>query len=85
MKPRRFHYASDIDVLRMENELLSLEVRYLKSRLRMLSSGKAGRDLPSSQLEGDMRFLLSRLSKPPLGWILRTRRGFRILVERYLR
>jgi hypothetical protein len=85
MQPSTFYTQKDIDALRMENELLSLEVRYLKARLLDPRSSRAVARVPPRQAEADIKFLLKRLSIFPFGWFLRRRRGYRIIEDRYLR
>jgi hypothetical protein len=84
-----FYTPTDIDRLRMENELLAFEVRFLKARL-----GRSAKDLGSStplsrisylaEAEGDLILLLRRLGSSPLGPVFRLKRDFRILEDRYL-
>jgi len=84
-----FYTPTDIDKLRMENELLSFEVRYLKARL-----GRSGKDLGSvtplsrisylAEAKGDLILLLRRLGSSPLGPVFRLTREFRTLEDRYL-
>ena len=85
-----FYAPNDADALRMENELLAFEVRFLKARL-----GRSGKDLGSStplsrisylaEAEGDLILLLQRLGASPLGTVFRRNKSYRILEERYLR
>ena len=89
MPEDNFYTPTDIDKLRMENELLAFEVRFLKARL-----GRSGKDLGSAtplsrisylaEAEGDLILLLRRLGRPPLGWLFRRRKSFRTLQARYL-
>lgn len=84
-----FYTPTDLDALRMENELLAFEVRFLRSQL-----GQTGRSAISSaslsrldrmeEAERDLVLLVQRLSKSPLGPLFRTRGNFRILESRYL-
>ncbi|HEX2181448.1 MAG TPA: hypothetical protein VHH10_04125 [Rubrobacteraceae bacterium] len=84
-----FYTPTDADMLRMENELLAFEVRFLKARL-----GRSGKDLGSStplsrisylaEAEGDLVLLLRRLGGSPLGPVFRLQRNFRVLEDRYL-
>jgi hypothetical protein len=84
-----FYTPTDVDALRMENELLAFEVRFLKARL-----GRSGKDLGSStplsrisylaEAEGDLILLLRRLGGSPLGPAFRLQRNFRVLEDRYL-
>jgi hypothetical protein len=66
-----FYAPTDLDRLRMENELLAFEVRFLKAR-----SGE--------EAETDLKLLLRRIQNSPLGPVARTNRNFRTLNERYL-
>ena len=89
MPEDNFYTPTDIDKLRMENELLAFEVRFLKARL-----GRSGKDLGSAtplsrisylaEAEGDLILLLRRLGSSPLGPVFRLKRDFRILEDRYL-
>ena len=91
MSESEFYTPTDIDALRMENELLAFEVRFLRARLR---GGQAMRNssVPSSpnrlaHLEGaeqDLVLLLRRMGSSPLGPLFRRRKSFRSLEERYL-
>ena len=84
-----FYTPTDVDMLRMENELLAFEVRFLKARL-----GRSGKDLGSStplsrisylaEAEGDLILLLRRLASSPLGPVFRLNKTFRVLEDRYL-
>jgi hypothetical protein len=84
-----FYAPTDLDRLRMENELLAFEVRFLKAR----SGGQT--EMPGSpvslsrmthleEAETDLKLLLRRIQNSPLGPIARTNRNFRTLNERYL-
>jgi len=85
-----FYAPDDIDLLRMENELLAFEVRFLKTRL-----GEPAK-IPGSttslnrlgyleEAERDLILLLRRLSGRPTGPVLRRTRSFRTLEQKYLR
>jgi hypothetical protein len=84
-----FYTPTELDMLRMENELLSFEVRFLRARL-----GLPGRDTGSSpslnrlaqleEAERDLVLLVRRMSSSPLGPILRLRGEFRTLEDRYI-
>ena len=84
-----FYTPADTDMLRMENELLAFEVRFLKARL-----GRSGKNLGSStplsrisylaEAEADLILLLRRLASSPLGPVFRLNRTFRVLEDRYL-
>jgi hypothetical protein len=84
-----FYTPTDLDRLRMENELLAFEVRFLKAR----AGGQpeiAGSPISLSRMthleeaETDLKLLLRRIQNSPLGPLARTSRGFRTLNERYL-
>ena len=94
-----FYTPTDIDALRMENELLAFEVRFLKAQLqleeverlksRLEESERSAMQLRSrlaeaERAEQDLVLLLRRLAKGPLGWFFGTRQNFRILERRYL-
>ena len=85
-----FYTPTDLDRLRMENELLAFEVRFLKAR----AGGQT--EIPGSpvslsrrthleEAETDLKLLLRRIQKSPLGPVARTNRNFRTLNERYLK
>jgi hypothetical protein len=84
-----FYTPTDADKLRMENELLAFEVRFLKARL-----GRSGKDLGSStplsrisylvEAAADLNLLLRRLATSPLGPVFRLSKSFRVLEDRYL-
>ena len=92
-----FYTPTDIDALRMENELLAFEVRFLKAQLaeverlksRLEESERSATQLRSrlaeaERAEQDLVLLLRRLAKGPLGWFYGSRQNFRILERRYL-
>ena len=86
MSESDFYTPTDIDLLRMENELLAFEVRFLRVRL---GESKVGRS-PAHQLshleeaEHDLQLLLKRIGKSPLGPLFRRTTNFRVLEQRYL-
>jgi hypothetical protein len=84
-----FYAPTDADVLRMENELLGFEVRFLKARLGGSAEGlgslaSLSRITHLEEAEKDLVLLLRRLGSSPLGPLMRRRRSFRTLEERYL-
>ena len=92
-----FYTPTDIDALRMENELLAFEIRFLKTQLaeverlksRLEESERSVGQLRSrlaeaERAEQDLVLLLRRLAQGPLGWFFGTRQNFRILERRYL-
>ena len=82
-----FYTPTDIDSLRMENELLAFEVRFLKARLAESERAAAqfeDRLKEARRAEEDLVLLLRRLGSSPFGRILRLRQGFRTLEQRYL-
>ncbi len=109
MPEKDFYTPSDTDALRRENELLALEVHFLRARLA--ETERAPTDLQDrleeaertitrlnervsvtpqrkAQLESaerDFVTLLTRLSQSPLGKVLRLKKGYRNLEQRYLK
>ena len=84
-----FYTPTDIDSLRMENELLAFEVSFLKARMagagkRAGSTGSLSRVSYLEEAEQDLVLLLRRMGGSPLGYILRRNKSFRTLEERYL-
>ena len=89
MPEDNFYTPTDIDKLRMENELLAFEVRFLRARLGW--PGRGSGSSPSltrlaqlEEAESDLVLLVRRMSSSPLGPFLRLRGEFRTLEERYL-
>lgn len=83
-----FYTPTDLDVLRMENELLSFEVRFLRAHLGMGSKRPGSPASPArlarlEEAEGDLVLLVKRMSKSPVGRALRVSRSFRMLEARY--
>ena len=70
-----FYTPTDIDALRMENELLAFEVRFLNAQLaesERLKERLAEAESSVARLESaekDLILLLRRLTKGPLGWL----------------
>ena len=92
-----FYTPTDIDSLRMENELLAFEVRFLKAQLaeverlktRVEESERSATQLrnrlaEAERAEQDLILLVRRLAKGPLGWFFGLKQNFRILEQRYL-
>ncbi len=90
MSEGEFYAPTDLDALRMENELLAFEVRFLKTRLGR-SGNRLGSSTPLSRIsylaeaKGDLILLLRRLGESPLGPVFRLQRNYRVLEDRYLR
>ena len=89
MSENDFYTPTDLDMLRMENELLAFEVRFLRARLGW--PGRGSGSSPSltrlaqlEEAESDLVLLVRRISSSPLGPFLRLRGEFRTLEERYL-
>ena len=89
-----FYTPTDADLLRMENELLSFEVRFLRARLadsarapgsRAAGSASMSRLVHLEEAENDLVLLVRRLGSSPLGPVLRRSANFRTLEERYVR
>lgn len=83
-----FYTPTDLDRLRMENELLEFEVRFLRAHLGL--SGGQGSSTSLQRLarleeaERDLVLLLRRMSTSPAGRALRLNASFKTLEERYL-
>ena len=89
MSENDFYTPTELDMLRMENELLAFEVRFLRARLGW--PGRGSGSSPSltrlaqlEEAESDLVLLVRRMSSSPLGPFLRLRGEFRTLEERYL-
>ena len=89
MSENDFYTPTDLDMLRMENELLAFEVRFLRARLGW--PGRGSGSSPSlnrlaqlEEAESDLVLLVRRMSSSPLGPFLRLRGEFRTLEDRYL-
>lgn len=84
-----FYTPTDMDALRMENELLAFEVSFLKAQRsgagkRVGSSTSLSRISHLEEAEQDLVLLLRRIDASPLGLLARTRINFRKLKRRYL-
>jgi hypothetical protein len=81
-----FYTPTDIDLLRMENELLAFEVRFLKARLGQPKVGRSPADQLAhlEEAEHDLQLLLKRIGKSPLGPLFRRTTNFEVLEQRYL-
>lgn len=89
MPEDEFYTPDDLDLLRMENELLTFEVRFLRSRLGYqgpgaVSSASLNRLAHLEEAERDLVLLLRRMSSGVPGRVLRVKKEFRVLEERYL-
>ncbi len=90
MSESDFYSPTDIDLLRMENELLAFEVRFLRARLAGFDVGRGSMSIPVNRLshleeaEHDLHLLLKRMGKSPLGPLFRRISNFRVLEQRYL-
>lgn len=89
MPDNEFYTPTDIDALRMENELLAFEVRFLRSRFPksgMLSGSSTSLNRMSrlEEAETDLRLLLGRMSRSPLAPVLRRSGNYRTLEQLYL-
>lgn len=94
MSENKFYTPTDTDLLRMENELLAFEVRFLKARLAESARGPGSAAAGSTSMsrlvhleeaENDLVLLVRRLGSSPLGPVLRRGANFRTLEERYTR
>jgi hypothetical protein len=86
---RDFYTPTDVDALRMENELLAFEVRFLKAQTGMSGKGNGAstslnRIAHLEEAEQDLVLLVGRMSRSPVGALLRRKQEFRTLEERYL-
>ena len=89
MSENDFYTPTDLDMLRMENELLAFEVRFLRARLGWAGRGSGAspslnRLAQLEEAESDLVLLVRRMASSPLGPFLRLRGEFRTLEERYL-
>ena len=90
MSENDFYTPTDLDMLRMENELLAFEVRFLRARLGLpgrvsgTSSPSMNRLAQLEEAERDLVLLVRRMSSSPAGPLLRRSGNFRTLQERYL-
>ncbi len=90
MPESNFYTPTDLDMLRMENELLTFEVRFLRTQLGMGEAGRPGSALSPARIsrledaERDLVLLVRRMSTSPLGIPLRSSPRFRSLEKRYL-
>lgn len=89
MSESDFYRPTDLEALRMENELLAFEVRFLRSKTGWTGRGAASsvslsRISQLEEAEGDLVLLVRRMSGSPLGPLLRVSGNFRTLEERYL-
>lgn len=88
MSESDFYTPTDIDKLRMENELLDFEVGFLRAHLGL--SGGQGSSTSLQRLarleeaERDLVLLLRRMSGSRAGRVLRLNANFKTLEERYL-
>ncbi len=90
MSESEFYTPDDLDLLRMENELLTFEIRFLKARLGSSGSGPGSSSTSLNQLarleeaERDLVLLLRRIDTSPLGVAARLRINFQVLRSHYL-
>ena len=93
MKPDEFYVVTgdDVDALRRENELLSFENQYLRSRIAEMQREVDRLAVVEAQLAAyqgayhDLRWLLRRMSKSPVGPVLDRFGGWQALKQRHLR
>ena len=89
MSENDFYTPTDMDLLRMENELLAFEVRFLKAKPGTTAEA-VGSPISLSRMthleeaETDLKLLLRRIRNSPLGPVAKTNRNFRTLEDRYL-
>lgn len=95
MPDNEFYTPTELDALRMENELLSFEVAFLKARLSGGGGGRperspgvttsAGRLVYLEGAETDLVLILKKLLNGPAGPLLRSRGPLKTLEQRYLK
>lgn len=96
MNPLHRSTPEDAAGLQMENNLLTHEIRHLRSRLRSVlrqlrdlqavdESGAPVSLADMRQAHEDMQHLIARLDSSGLGPVLRRRPGFKVLIDRYTR
>ena len=89
MSESDFYTPTDLDLLRMENELLAFEVRFLKAHLagpaRGVGSMSMNRLAHLEEAERDLTLLLERMGSSSFGPLFRLSGSFRTLEERYVR
>jgi hypothetical protein len=92
-----FYTPTDIDVLRMENELLAFEVSFLKAQVaetgrlenRLKESERSAARLKAAEkksrsAEKDLVWLLRILGSSRLRWFFGLKQEIRVLEQRYL-
>ena len=94
MSKDNFYTPTDIDALRMENELLTFEVSFLKAQLaeagrlenRLKESERSAARLreKSKRAEKDLVRLLRILGSSRLRWFFGLKQELRVLEQRYL-
>lgn len=89
MSEGEFYTSDDLDLMRMENELLTFEVRFLRAHLGYqgpgaTSSVSLNRLAYLEEAERDLVLLLRRMLSGVPGRVFRLKKAFRVLEERYL-
>lgn len=89
MSESDFYTPTDADVLRMENELLVFEIRFLRASLGQWKGAPGSPTSPArlsylEEAETDLVLLLRRVGTSPLGPIFRRSANYRTLEQRYL-
>ena len=90
MEPLVRNEPDELASLVMENELLRYEVVHLRARLAAAekavarSAAAPGGEKPDSTASADLIWLLERLEHSPARSLLRTRKGYRTLRDKYL-
>jgi hypothetical protein len=88
MEPLVRNQPDELASLVMENELLRYEVVHLRARLAAAEKARAksaaGRENPDDSARADLVWLLERLDRSPAGSLLRARKGFRAIRDKYL-
>lgn|GEM_PF-2399828 len=91
---RREHFVSEParENLRMENDLLKYELIYLRQRVEALQVQLTAKPDPvppevlerHALAEKDLLWMLHRIDRSPVGWLVRRRGGFRNLWKRWI-
>ena len=86
MEPLVRNQPDELASLVMENELLRYEVVHLRARLAGAEQAvaKSAAGPGGDTARADLVWLLERLDRSPAGFLLRTRKGFRALRDKYL-
>ena len=79
MENDTFSTVTDIELLRMENELLAFENQYLRARL-----SQADRPRDNTEAEQELIIILKKMASRPYRWLFVWKESFRVLEKKYL-